>query len=69
VEREPYITIPNLVKRGGIPLGETTLYQLAKAHKIRSYKVGRKVLVLESEVHEDIRKFNMKVIYGRTLVR
>jgi excisionase family DNA binding protein len=66
---EPYLTIPELVKKKLIPLGETKFYELAKAGKIRSYRVGKKVLVLESEVHEDIKKFNMRMIYGRTMAR
>lgn len=66
---EPYLTIPDLVKRGTIPLGETKLYELANMGKVRSYRVGKKILVLESEVHEDIKRFNMRMIYGRPLTR
>lgn len=66
---EPYLTIPGLVKKGLIPLGESKLYELAKMGKIPSYRVGKKILVLESEVHEAIKKFNMRLIYGRAVVR
>jgi len=66
---EPYLTIPDLVKRGTIPLGETKLYELASMGKIPSYRVGKKILVLESEVHEGIKKFNMRMIHGRAVAR
>lgn len=66
---EPYLTIPELVKRRTIPLGETKLYELANMGKIPSYRVGKKILVLESEVHEAIKKFNMRLIYGKTCSR
>lgn len=66
---EPYLTIPELVKRGTIPLGETKLYELANRGKVRSYRVGKKIFVLESEIWEDVRKFNMKMVYGKALAR
>ena len=66
---EPYLTIPDLAKKGSIPLGETKLYELANMGKIPSYRVGKKILVLETEVHEAIRKFNMRMIHGRAVVR
>ncbi len=66
---EPYITIPDLVKRGTIPLGETKLYELANRGKIPCYRVDKKILVLESEVHEAIKRFNMRMIHGRAVVR
>ena len=64
---EPYLTIPELVKRGTIPLGETKLYELANAGKIPCYRVGKKILVLESEVHQSIKKFNLRLVYGKTI--
>lgn len=67
---EPYLTIPALVKRGTIPLGETKLYELAKAGKIPCYRPpGKKILVLESEVHEAIKRFNMRLINGKAVLR
>lgn len=67
---EPYLTIPELAKRGTIPLGETKLYELAKMGKIRSYRVGKKILIKETEVHADIQnQFNMKRLYGKALIR
>lgn len=68
-ELESYITIPELAKRGSIPLGETKLYELAHVGKIPSYRVGKKILVLESEVHEAIKKFNLRMIHGKTINR
>ena len=62
---EPYLTIPNLVKKGTIPLGETKLYELANMGKVRSYRVGKKILVLETEVWEDLKKFNLRMLYGK----
>ena len=66
---EPYLTIPDLVKKRTIPLGETKLYELANMGKVPSYRVGKKILVLESEVHEAIRRFNMRMIHGRAVAR
>ena len=66
---EPYLTIPELVKKGTIPLGETKLYELANMGKIPSYRVGKKILVLESEVHEGIKKFNLRLLHGKALLR
>ena len=63
---EPFITIPQLVKGGSIALGETKLYELANTGKIPSYRVGKKILVKESEVHQAIKaKFGKKFIYGQ----
>lgn len=66
---EAYLTIPELVKKRIIPLGETKLYELAKLEKIPSYRVGKKILVLESEVHEAIKKFNLRLVYGKAFTR
>ena len=66
---EPYLTIPELVKKKTIPLGETKLYELANMGRIPSYRVGKKILVLESEVHEAIKKFNMRLIHGKAVSR
>jgi excisionase family DNA binding protein len=66
---EPYITIPELAKKGTIPLGETKLYELANRGRIPSYRVGKKILVLESEVYEAIKAFSIRMIHGRALVR
>lgn len=66
---EAYLSIPDLVKKQTIPLGETKLYELARAGKIPSYRVGKKILVLESEVHEAIKRFNMRMIHGRSGIR
>lgn len=66
---EPYLTIQELIKKKTIPLGETKLYELANMGKIPSYRVGKKILVLESEVHEAIKKFNMRLIHGRAVIR
>lgn len=67
---EPYLTIPQLVKRGTIPLGETKLYELANMGKIPSYRVGKKILVKESEIHLAIKqKFGKKLIYGQNIKR
>lgn len=66
---EPYLSISELVKKGTIPLGETKLYELANMGKIPSYRVGKKILVLESEVHDAIKRFNMRMIHGRAVVR
>lgn len=68
-ELEPYLTIPELVKKGIIPLGETKLYELANMGRIPSYRVGKKILVLESEVHDAIKKFNMRLIHGKAVAR
>lgn len=56
---EPYLTIPKLIEKGTIPLGETKLYELTKIGKIPCYRVGKKILVLESEIHDAIKKFNL----------
>lgn len=53
---EFFMTIPQLVKKGSIPLGETKLYELANRGKIPSYRVGKKILVKESEVHQAIKQ-------------
>lgn len=66
---EPYLTIPELVKRGTIPLGESKTYELANMGKIRSYRVGKKILVLESEVWEDVKKFNLRMLHGKSIAR
>lgn len=66
---EPYITIPELVKKRTVPLGETKLYELANMGKIPSYRVGKKILVLESEVHQAIKKFNLRLMYGKLSAR
>ncbi len=66
---EPYLTISKLIEKGTIPLGETKLYELANMGKIPSYRVGKKILVLESEVHDAIKKFNLRMIHGRAFVR
>ncbi len=65
-ELEPFLTIPELVKRKTIPLGETKLYELANMGKIPSYRVGKKILVKETEVHDAIRRgFNKRFMYGK----
>ena len=66
---EPYLTIPELTKKKTIPLGETKLYELANMGKIPSYRVGKKILVLESEVHAAIKKFNLRLLYGKSSTR
>lgn len=68
---EPYLTIPELAKRGTIPLGETKLYELAKAGRIPCYRPPdcKKILVLESEVHGAIKKFNMRLVHGKAVLR
>lgn len=67
---EPFMTIPQLAKSGAIPLGETKLYELANMGKIPSYRVGKKILIIESEVHRAIKqKFGKKVIYGEGIKR
>lgn len=66
---ESYISIPDLVKKGTIPLGETKLYELANMGKIPSYRVGKKILILESEVHGAIRTMNKRLIYGKLSAR
>ena len=67
---EPFITIPELANRKTLSLGETKLYELAKRGQISSYRVGKKILVKESEVHADIaRHFGMKVIHGNSTKR
>lgn len=66
---EPYLSIPDLVKKGTIPLGETKLYELANMGKIPSYRVGKKILVLESEIHGAIKKLNLRLMYGKLSAR
>ena len=62
---EPYVTIPDLVKLKIVPLGETKLYELANSGKIPSYRVGKKILVLASEVHNAMRKFNIRMLNAK----
>ena len=66
IGKEPFITIPELAEKGTIPYGRKKLYEMAKGGCFRSYRVGKKVLVLESEVISDIKKrFGMRVIHGK----
>lgn len=57
---EPYLTIPQLVAKKTIPCGETKLYELARSGDIPSYRLGNRVLVLETEVHAKIKTFQRK---------
>lgn len=58
---EPFLTIKEFAKRRIIPIGKTKLYELVQLGFIRSYRVGGKVLVLESEVWQDIKtRFHLR---------
>lgn len=60
---EPYITLKQLYDKQTIPLGLTKLYELARSGRIPSYRVGGKLLVLESEVWHAIKNRNhLKVV-------
>lgn len=63
---ESFLTIQELAERGVLPFARKKLYEMAKHGHFRSYRVGKKVLVLESEVISDIKKrFPMRVIHGK----
>lgn len=67
IKKESFVTIQELVDKGTLPLGRKKLYELAKDGAFRSYRVGKKVLVLESEVISDIKKrFGMRMIHGKS---
>jgi len=62
---EPFLTIPELIERGNIPLKKDKLRELAERGMIRSYRVDKKILFLESEVYEDIqKKFKRRSVSG-----
>jgi excisionase family DNA binding protein len=46
------ITPDELYKRYGGTIGKGSIYEALKANKIRHLKVGRKILILESEVEQ-----------------
>ncbi len=65
IKKEQFLTIKELAELGTLPFGQKKLYEMAKDRSFRSYRVGKKVLVLESEVVSDIKKrFGMRLIHG-----
>ena len=66
---EHFITIPELAKKRILPLGETKLYELANLGKIPSYRIDKKIFVLESEVHEAIKNYHVRPKHGKAFFR